>query len=69
LEGPERRTAGVETNRPEAHFVTPLLIAAMLQLFLLAMVQNDNIRRAAPTQWLYLGVAVIGMSFAATLLV
>src|SRR5262249_44848856 len=68
LGGPERRGRGAETSRPDVR-VTPLLIAAMLQLFILAMVQNESIRRAAPTQWLYLGVAVIGMAFAATLLV
>ena len=46
-----------------------LLIAAVLQLFLVAMSQNEGMKRLAPGQWMLFGVAAIGMTFAGSLLV
>jgi hypothetical protein len=45
------------------------MIAAILQLFLVAMAQNDGMKRLAPGQWMLYGVAAIGMTFAGALLV
>jgi len=41
----------------------------MLQFFLLAFAMNDNQRKMAPGQWLPMGIAVMGMAFAGSLLV
>ncbi len=41
----------------------------MLQFFLLAFAMNDEQRKFAPGQWMVLGIAVIGMAFAGSLLV
>lgn len=46
-----------------------LLITVMLQFFLISMTMNDGFRRLAAAQWLPIGIAVIGMSLAAVLLV
>ncbi len=49
--------------------MNPLVLTAMVEVFLLAMVRDDSVRRAASVQWLYLGVAAVGAALAATLLV
>lgn len=46
-----------------------LLITVMLQFFLIAMTRNDGLRRQAPGYWIPMGIAVMGMAFAGSLLV
>lgn len=46
-----------------------LLITVMLEFFIIAMTMNEGFRGLAQAQWLLLGVAVVGMSLAAMLLV
>ena len=46
-----------------------VLITVMLQFFLIAMTRNDGFRRQSLSHWLPMGIAVIGMVFAGSLLV
>lgn len=46
-----------------------IFVTVMLQFFLLAFAMNDNQRKMAPGQWLPMGIAVMGMAFAGSLLV
>lgn len=45
-----------------------VMIAAMVQVFLVALAQDEHFKQIAPGQWLPLGVAIIGLVFAASLL-
>ncbi len=45
-----------------------VMIAAMAQLFLVAMAQDEHFKRIAPERRLPLAVAVLGIVFAALLL-
>lgn len=48
--------------------MSPLLLAAMLQFFVVAMVVNNGSKRLAPGQWMPIGIAMMGMTCAAILL-
>lgn len=64
-----RNAADVRVRFPGDLPVNVLLVTVMLQFFLLAFAMNDNQRKMAPGQWLPMGIAVIGMAFAGSLLV
>jgi len=48
--------------------LSALMVAAMLQLFVVAMVANNGSKRLAPGQWMPIGIAVAGMVCAAVML-
>ena len=49
--------------------MTAMLATSMISLFLLAMMQNDQLKQLSPGQWMPIGIAIMGVTFAAILLV
>ena len=49
--------------------MTAMVATSMISLFLLAMMQRGEFKELAPAQWMPLGIAIVGVTFAAILLV
>lgn len=80
MPGPTPQTQNFETQsarlahlskRPRRYgcIVTALLATSMISLFLLAMMQSDQFKAISPAQWMPIGIAIVGVTFAAILLV
>jgi hypothetical protein len=49
--------------------MTAMLATSMISLFLLAMMQHGQFEKLSPAQWMPIGIAIMGVTFAAILLV